>query len=96
MASCSFSEEMFLKTQTFMGVSYLPPGSPTAIIQERVITDLSQCAGEVVTFLALSALSKHLSFFLCWNKRKPPVPKNHFFNGYSIFFSSSEKPSMKR
>jgi hypothetical protein len=65
MASCSFSEEMFLKTQTFMGVSYLPPGSPTAIIPERVIKDLSQCAREVPMFQALSPLFISMCPFFC-------------------------------
>jgi hypothetical protein len=48
-----------------MGVSYLPPGSPTAIIQERVITDLSQCAGEVPMFQALSPLFISMCPFFC-------------------------------
>jgi len=51
-----FQEKIFLKIRTFMGVSHLPPGSPSAIIQERVITDLSQCAGVVPMFQALSPL----------------------------------------
>ncbi len=66
---------MFLKTRTFMGVSPPPLGSPQCDNPREGNNSTITLHRAGMGGQALSPPSKHVSFFLCYNKRNSTEPK---------------------